>query len=245
MAERNLSVVIPCLNEADNLPSIIDNLAKYVDRAKILETIVVDDSSDDNTVGVAIGLGRRYRALGIKVVRRQRPRRGYGAVVRFGMESAKGRFCTFVAADGVDPIQLLPEYVKQLKDGAQLVQCSRYVKPEDSRTIPFAYKFYQTLFHAVERVMLGKLIPDSTYAFKAFDLEFVRKLNPSSNRFNISPEIVFKVYLNHGKIVTIPGSQGTRSRGVSKFKFRKEGFGYFRVALSAGLHRLRISWFPK
>lgn len=240
---RELSVIIPCLNEAENLPSILRDLSSYVQSAHIGETIIVDDSSDDSTAEVARNLSNKYPELSIKVITRPKPRKGYGAVVRFGMDQASCRYCTFVAADGVDPIQLLPTYVKRLREDAQLVQCSRYANLGDSETIPFTYKFYQTLFRAGQKVVLGKLLPDSTYAFKAFDREYVRILGLTSNRFSISPEIAFKVLLSGGKIVTVPGAQGTRNRGISKFRFRKEGLGYLNVVLRAALHRLGVRWF--
>jgi glycosyltransferase involved in cell wall biosynthesis len=243
LAQNVLSVIIPCLNEAENLPFILAELNKYAQSAEIFETVIVNDSSDDNTAEVAEHLSKGFPELHIQVVTRPKPRMGYGAVVRFGLEHAGGQYCTFVAADGVDPIQLLPEYVMHLKDGAQLVQCSRFMNPEDSTTIPFTYKFYQTLFRALQRVTLGRILPDSTYAFKAFDRELVQSLRLTSNRFNISPEIAFKVFLSGGRIDIIPGSQSIRKRGVSKFKFRKEGYGYFRVACRAGLHRLGLHWF--
>lgn len=240
---KELSVIVPCLNEADNLPSLVENLAKYADSAGILETIVADDSSDDNTAQVAGELSRQYPELYIRVITRPKPRKGYGAVVRFGMRHARGRYCTFVAADGVDPIHLLPLYVEHLHQGAALVQCSRYANPGDTRTIPFTYKFYQSLFRAFQRIVLGRSLQDSTYAFKAFNRDYVNSLGLSSNGFSISPEIAFKVLLSGGKIVTLPGSQGIRRRGASKFRFRKEGYGFFKVILRAGLHRLGFYWF--
>lgn len=238
-------MIVPCLNEAENLPSLLSRLATYSASAGILETIIVNDSSDDGTAAVAQTMAGKYPELNIHVITRPRPRRGYGAVVRFGIEQAIGRYCTFVAADGVDPIQLLPEYVHHLRAGAQLVQCSRYANPDDSQTIPLTYKFYQTLFHTFERIALGRKILDSTYAFKAFDKELVTKLRVTSNGFSISPEIVFKIALSGGKIVTIPGSQGVRKLGVSKFKFRREGYGFLKVLVRAWLHRLGVSWFTR
>jgi len=237
-----LSVIVPCVNEAQNLPSILGELAKYVTSAEILETIVVDES-DDDTARVATELSTRYPELDVRVISPPRPRKGYGAAVRYGLQHAKGRYCVFVAADGVDPIHVLPIYISRLKQGAHLVQCSRYSNPGDADTVPFTNRFYQTLFRTLQRVTLGRQIPDSTYAFKAFDRALIQKLGLTSNRFSISPEIAFKVFLSGGKMVTIPGSQGVRRRGVSKFKFRKEGYGYLRVALRAGLHRLGIRWF--
>ena len=66
----------------------------------------------------------------------------------------------------------------------------------------------------------------------------------SQNRFSISPEITFKSILQGGEVAYIPGSQGVRERGVSKFLFRKEGIGFSYCLLRAFLHRTRLAyWF--
>jgi glycosyltransferase involved in cell wall biosynthesis len=239
-----LSVLMPCLNEADNLPSVVKGLAKVCADAGIdVETLILDDASDDETMRVATELHAQYPALNIRVIHRQEPRRGYGAVVRYGMAYASGRYCTFVAADGVDPIQLIPQCIQELRAGAQLAQISRYLGSRDADTIPFKYKFYQTIFRSLMKLLLRWDIKDSTYAFKVFDRIYVTALGLHSNRFSISPEITFKVLLNGGRIVYIPGSQGIRERGVSKFIFRREGPGYGYVLLRAWLHKLGVLWF--
>lgn len=161
------------------------------------------------------------------------------------MEHATGKYCTFVAADGVDPVQLLPIYVRNLEEGADLVQCSRDFTVEDRAKLPSNYRFYQLLFQTFQRVVLGRRLQDSTYAFKAFDRDLVHRLGVTSNGFNISPEIVFKMVLSGRKIIAIQGRQGFRKRGVSKFNFRREGYGFFNVGLRAGLHRLGIRWFKE
>lgn len=75
-ADKLLSVIIPCQNEADNIPFILAELNKYAESAKIKETVVVDDASDDKTVDVAEGFAHKYPNLNITVVSRPRPAEG-------------------------------------------------------------------------------------------------------------------------------------------------------------------------
>jgi len=66
----------------------------------------------------------------------------------------------------------------------------------------------------------------------------------SQNRFSISPEITFKSILMDSNIIYIPGAQGVRQRGVSKFVFFKEGLGFGYCLFRAFLHRTNlIYWF--
>lgn len=232
------------MNEAENLPPLIARLDWIVKAAGLdVETLVLDDASDDETWQVAQGLEDQYARLRIRVLRRYQPRRGYGAIVRYGLAHAIGRYCVLVAADGVDPIELIPDFVAHMRDGVTLVQCSRYLNPGDARTIPFKYKFYQTIYRTLIRLLLQQHIRDSTYAFKMFDRVYVMALGLTSNRFSISPEITFKVLLSGGRIDYIPAGQGVRQRGASKFVFWREGYGYASTLLRAWLHRLGILWF--
>jgi len=149
-----------------------------------------------------------------------------------------------VSADLVDPINLIPRMYAELLNGSDVVQVSRYLEKANSITIPFSYKFFQFFYRIGVRIALGKHIPDSTYAFKMFDRAKILAMGVSSNRFNISPEIMFKCILAGLNVVFISGSQGTRVSGVSKFKFHKEGVGFGMCLLRAWLHRNQIIfWF--
>jgi dolichol-phosphate mannosyltransferase len=130
-----------------------------------------------------------------------------------------------------------------MRDGANLVQCSRYSRENDASTIPFKYKFFQAIYRALVKLLLGVEIRDSTYSFKMHDRVRMMALGLSSNRFNISPEITFKTLLSGGKIVYVPGSQGVRIYGISKFNFWKEGPGFAWVLFRSALHRIGILWF--
>src|SRR5207244_13043288 len=115
-----LSILIPCLNEADGLPLLIERLEKISISTDLdVETLILDDASTDNTIEVAKGLRASHLALNIRVIHRFEPRKGYGALIRYGLAAATGRYCLLVAADGSHPIEMLPEYLAQARRGAQ------------------------------------------------------------------------------------------------------------------------------
>lgn len=242
----DLTIVIPCLNEAENIIGILDSIKNVVSKQKFTtEIIVVDDKSDDDTYNLATSWAKRnIDILIVRVIRRSLHRRGYGAVVRYGAAHGFGRYCIFVSADMVDPIHLIPKLYIEMEKGAILAQCSRYIEAGDDSTIPFKYKFFQFFFRRGVRIALGHYIPDSTYAFKMFRRRETLGVGLSQNRFSISPEITFKSILMGGDVKYIAGAQGTRAYGISKFIFRKEGIGYGYCLIRAFLHRNKLMyWF--
>lgn len=240
-----LSIIMPCLDEEETLPAAVQKLNDVVVQGSLdAELIVLDDESEDGTLRVAAGLIERFPALRMRVFHRVRRRRGFGAIVRYGMAHATGRYCAFASADGLDPVHLLPDFVKRLRGGAQHVQCSRYIRAEDARTVSRRYRVYQAIYRYLVRAWLGREIMDTTYAFRAFDRVYVQALGVTSNRFNICPEIMFKVLLSGGRLEWVPGHRAPAPGGGSaKFYLPHEGFGYLYVLLRAAVHRLGIWWF--
>lgn len=244
--ELDLTIVVPCLNEVENIVGTLDNVYNTLHGQPLkYEIIVVDDVSEDETFAVASHWARQHAAhIPVKVIQRALHRRGYGAVVRYGTAYGSGRYCIFVSADNVDPVHLIPQMFAEMENGAILAQCSRYIRAGDDSTIPFSYKFYQFFFRIGVQLAIGYSIPDSTYAFKMFRRRELLGVGLSSNRFNISPEITFKSILIGGKVSYIPGAQGVRQGGKSKFIFHKEGLGYGYCLIRAFCHRHRLAyWF--
>jgi dolichol-phosphate mannosyltransferase len=246
MKTTELTIVVPCLNEEENVTLILDRIVGVLEGSGIpCEIIIVDDQSDDRTFTNAEERARRYaNEYPIRVVRRPLERRGYGAAVRWGVAHGTGKYCIFVAADGVDPVELIPDFYRRMEGGATLVQCSRYLVKGDTATIPFKYKFYQFFYRFGVRFALGHYIADSTYAFKMFQRVDMVGMGLKQNRFSVSPEITFKTLLSGGRVEYVAAGQGTRQIGASKFYFRREAFGYGYVLIRAWLHRMGlIFWF--
>lgn len=240
-----LSVIIPCLNEEENVENVLRDVTNILHQSGInYEVIVVDDQSSDETLHRAEKWTKEHTDCNVRVVYKELHRRGYGAAVKYGLAFANGEFAIFVSADLVDPINLIPKMHSELVNGCDVAQVSRYLDKNNSRTIPFSYKFFQFFYRIGVRVALGQYIPDSTYAFKMFRRSKILAMGVASNRFNISPEIMFKSILAGLNVKYISGSQGVRVGGVSKFKFHKEGIGFGMCLMRAWLHRNRlIFWF--
>ncbi len=225
-----VSFIIPALNEQDNLAPLVERLTALDSSARPCEILILDDASSDATYERGLQLAEQNPR--VRILRKDEPR-GLGRAIRHALPHVRGKLAVVVMADGVDPLETaVPQFCdKILLEGCQLVLLSRYTTPSDSDSIPFTYKFFQSGFRLVTRYGLGIRFPDTTYAFRAFDADFVRKLGLKSEGFEISPEVTFKVILAGGKVGEVGGRQTRRLHGKSKFRFLKAFRGYGRVVV--------------
>ncbi len=241
MTHPDLSLIIPALNEEQNLRSLVEKLETMLDENHLTaEILIVDDCSDDYTFKEALQLEKECAR--VKALHKGLPR-GIGGGIGYGIKHAQGMMGVVVMGDGVDPIETIPDFKRKILDeGHHLVLLSRYMAPEDSNTIPLAYKICHWGFRFCSRALLGIALKDMTYAYRAFDLSYVKNLNLESRGFEISPEITLKTFLFGGRICEIKGSQGRRIKGESKFTFTQSGPGYMRILLKAFIYRLTKKW---
>ena len=116
-AEIRVSVVIPCLNEAENIEQCVDLAHGVLEEYGISgEVIVVDNGSDD-------GSGELARAAGATVI--YEPRRGYGSAYLAGFSAARGDFIVMIDADLTYDFHDIPRFVDELDDGAEFVMGDR------------------------------------------------------------------------------------------------------------------------
>lgn len=241
----DVSIIIPTYNDASTLPIAIKELDLVVAQASLfVEVLIIDDSSQDDTLEVAASLAHDFQNLHIRVFRHHRNRHSFGGLIRYGMAHAVGRYCAVVSGDGSDPVQLLAQMMKYLRDGATMVICSRFIRTGDAARVGPSYRLYQTIYRRAIRAVLGQDVTDSTYGFRAFNRIYILALGTSSTRFNIFPEMTFKVLQSGGRIEYLAGSpQPVGVGGSEKFKLPNELLGYAWVLLRAGLHRISIRWF--
>jgi glycosyltransferase involved in cell wall biosynthesis len=112
-----VSVVIPCLNEAENIEECVRRSRAALDEAGITgEVVVSDNDSEDGSAELAAGAGAR-------VV--HEPRRGYGSAYLAGFAAARGQYIVMLDADMTYPFKDIPRFVEELRNGAQLVMGDR------------------------------------------------------------------------------------------------------------------------
>ncbi|MCB9601970.1 MAG: glycosyltransferase family 2 protein, partial [Sandaracinus sp.] len=99
-----LSVVLPCFNEAGNVARVVREAAELAAHVATLEIVVVDDGSTDETASIVEGLA----VPGLRLVRHDE-NRGYGAALRSGLLAARHDHVLYVDGDGqIDPRQVAP-----------------------------------------------------------------------------------------------------------------------------------------
>lgn len=240
-----VSLLVPCLNEAENLPKLLDRVERVCLGADLdVETLILDDASTDGTLQVAQGLRAKHRSLNIRIVHRFEPRRGLGSLIRYGLAYATGRYALLMTADGAHPIEDLPKYVVEARKGAQLVQCSRYERESDGEPIPRRFRAYASTYRAGVRALLDWDMRDPTCSFKLLDRTFLLAVGVRANNGSIIPELVFKTRLAGGKVAVIPGRQSFREKGISQFRFLREATSYAYVLVRAWLHKTGVlAWF--
>lgn len=235
-----MSFIVPALNEEANLPPLFERLLAIGERLGLpSEIVVIDDASTDRTLAVAEEAARRHPQ--IRPFHKPLPH-GLGLGVRAGVAHARGKVGIVVMADGVDPLEeAVPRMCERvLRDGCRLVLLSRYAAPGDARTIPTSYKIFHALFRFLTSVVIGIPHADTTYAFRAFDLDFVRSLPLRGAGFEISPELTFRTHFCGAKIGEVAGQQTRRVRGQSNFRFGRVAPGYAWVTVQGVLMRLGL-----
>jgi glycosyltransferase involved in cell wall biosynthesis len=116
-AEVLVSVVIPCLNEAENIEACVRRALEVLDEHQIDgEVVVADNDSEDGSAELA-------EAAGARVIRE--PRRGYGSAYLAGFSAARGRYIVMADADLTYDFEEIPRFLEHLEAGADLVMGDR------------------------------------------------------------------------------------------------------------------------
>ena len=113
-----LSIVMPCLNEAETLAACIEKAQSYLRRSGISGEIVIgDNGSTDGSQQIAASLGARVVAV---------PVRGYGAALYGAIYATQGRYCIIGDSDASYDFEHLEAFVEKLRQGYDLVMGNRY-----------------------------------------------------------------------------------------------------------------------
>lgn len=120
---RLISIIVPTYNEAENIPILVERIHKALGGMEY-EILIIDDSSPDGTAEVARKLSERYP---VKVVVRP-GKLGLSTAVVEGFKLAKGDYIVVMDADLQHPPEVIPQMVRKLDEGYDVVIASRYVK---------------------------------------------------------------------------------------------------------------------
>ncbi len=224
-----VSVVMPCLNEADTLGICIEKAWQALNEHGIVsEVIVADNGSTDGSQAIA-------RAMGARVV--DVASRGYGQALMGGIEAARGRFIIMGDADDSYDFREIPRFVEKLRAGYELVQGCRLpwgggrVMPG---AMPFLHRWWgNPMFSLMARIWFGAPIHDVYCGLRGFTKELYDRLDQRCTGMEFATEMIIKSSLYRVQMAEVPISlhpDGRKSHPPHLKTFR-DGWRTFRFFL--------------
>ena len=207
-----ISLVIPTLNEAENIEPLVARLAQGEPRLD--EIIFVDDGSTDGT-------RERIRSVSanpsIRLIERETPALGLSGAVIAGARAAAGEWLVVMDADLSHPPEKIGELLRPLlEDRADIVIGSRYVQGGSTPGWPLWRKILSRSAAGLAYPLTG--VHDSMCGFFALPRKLLLELTPAATGFKIA----FEALVQGGKnvrVLEIPIAFRDRTRGVSKMSF--------------------------
>ncbi len=214
-----VSVVIPVLNEQENLPYVLPKIPKWVH-----EVILVDGHSQDRTVNVARELLPTIRVL-------EQMGRGKGDALRCGFQVARGDIIIMLDADGSTNPAEMAEFVQALTRGADFVKGSRFARGGGTADMEGYRRLGNFGFVLLVRVLFGGHYSDLCYGYNAFWRYVLPNLELDCNGFEIETKLNVQVLRKGFNIVEVPSFEAARVHGVSHLKTFPDGWRVLKTIL--------------
>jgi Glycosyl transferase family 2 len=195
-----VSVVMPCLNEADTLATCVQKARRAMEEAGIAgEVVVADNGSSDDSIAIAQAGGARVVMV---------PDKGYGAALMGGIAAARGRFIVMGDADDSYDFGEVPKFVARLREGDELVQGCR-LESGGGRVLPGAMPrlhrwLGNPLFSRVARRWFRAPVHDIYCGLRGFTKTLYEGLDQRCTGMEFATEMIIKASLAGAKIGEVP-----------------------------------------
>jgi glycosyltransferase involved in cell wall biosynthesis len=227
--EIEVSVVMPCLNEADTLEACIAKAQKAFKEHSIQgEIIVADNGSTDASPTIAARMGVRVVHVEAK---------GYGHALMGGIAAARGKFIIMGDADSSYDFGEIAKFVGKLREGYELVQGCRLPSGGGrimSGAMPFSHRWWgNPMFAFMARRMFYAPVHDAYCGLRGFTKELFNRLDQRCTGMEFATEMIIKASLYGKRITEVPITlhpDGRKSHG-SHLKTFRDGWRTLRFFL--------------
>jgi glycosyltransferase involved in cell wall biosynthesis len=211
-SEPTISVIVPALNEARNLPHVLPHIP-----GNVLEVLLVDGNSTDDTIAVATALLPSIRVV-------QQLGRGKGAALRTGFAAARGDIIVMLDADGSTDPREIPAFVNALTvHGAHFAKGSRFMRGGGTADMPFHRRLGNGAFVLLVRLLFGGGYTDLCYGYAAFWREVVPLLELDADGFEIETMMNVRALKAGLTIAEVPSFEAARVHGVGRLRTIPDG----------------------
>ena len=231
------SMVIPAHNEEGCIAETCNAIAARFAQEKIddYEILVVNDNSRDRTEEILKRLAMENPH--IRYVNNAPPN-GFGFAVRKGLQEFRGECACVVMGDLSDHPDDIVVYYREMKNGAECVFGSRFIKGSKIIDYPKYKMTLNRMANGFIKVLFRLGHNDITNAFKCYRREVIEGIQPLlSPHFNLTVEMPLKAIVRGYRFVTVPISWTNRKAGESKLKIKEMGSRYLFIVLYCWLEK--------
>lgn len=204
---KDLTILMPCLNEAESLQFCIDKAQKFMDRNNINgEILIADNGSTDGSIKIA--LKNNARVINVK-------EKGYGSALISGIKNSKGKYIIMADSDNTYDFLNLEEFYNCLKEGYDLVIGNRFSGGIEKGAMPILNKYIgNPILSFIGKKLYPCGVNDFHCGLRGINKETFLNLNLSSSGMEFASEMIIQCYKGGYKIKEIPTtlSKGNRSR---------------------------------
>lgn len=212
-----ITVVIPAMNEAANLPDVFATLPGWID-----EVVLVDGRSEDDTIAVA----RRLRP-DVKVVHQGGV--GKGDALAAGFAAASGDIIVAIDGDGSTDGREIVRFVSTLLAGADFVKGSRFASDGRSDDITAIRRYGNRTLNILVNKLFGTQYTDLCYGYNAFWARHLHKLALDSPGFEVEALMGIRAAKARLRIHEVPSHERPRQHGTSNLSAIRDGLRILRV----------------
>jgi glycosyltransferase involved in cell wall biosynthesis len=205
-ATPELSIVMPCLNEAKTVGNCVAKAIAYLHQHDIDgEVIVADNGSVDGSQAVAAAGGARVVPVNEK---------GYGNALRAGIKAARGNFVIMGDSDNSYDFSALDGFIEKLRAGYGLVLGNRFQGGIEQGAMPALHKFFgNPLLTFIGRTLYGSPSGDFYCGLRGFHREAVLSLDLDSPGMEFALEMIVKATIRNFRITEVPIRLAVDGRG--------------------------------
>jgi glycosyltransferase involved in cell wall biosynthesis len=197
MADLDLTILMPCLNEAETLAICVRRAVAAIQASGVTgEVVVADNGSTDGSQEIA-------RAEGARIV--DVATRGYGAALIGGIEAARGKYVMMADADASYHFEHLPRFLPKLDEGYDLVMGNRFAGSIEHGAMPPLHKYIgNPILSAAGRIFFSIPVRDFHCGLRAFRRDAILALNLRTTGMEFASEMVVKSSLAGLRMTEVP-----------------------------------------